>query len=158
MRVYKRPEFIDLEYNSETGDFYWSGGRRGAIKGKPAGTKSSGYIHITHNYKIYSAHRLAWFFVNGAWPKDMIDHLNRDKSDNRIENLRQATNQINQRNTKISSKNTSGHRGVYWHKGRNKWYASIRVDDKQVHLGSYRCITAAMFARKISEQFYEWRE
>jgi hypothetical protein len=157
MTLYTRPEFPGLQYNSETGEFTWSKARKGARSNRPAGTNNRGYTQITYNYQPYSAHRLAWFFVYGVWPRDMIDHINRVRSDNRIENLREADNQVNQRNAKINSRNTSGHRGVYWHIGKKKWYASIRVNNKQVHIGSYGCITAAMFARKISEQFYEWK-
>ena len=154
--VYTRPEFHGLQYDSGNGIFTWIEGKQGARLDKPAGTKSNGYVQITYNYQPYSAHRLAWFFVYGIWPKDMLDHINRIKSDNRIDNLREVDNQRNQRNTKGNSRNTSGHRGVSWHISKKRWYASIRVDDKQLHLGSYGCITAAMFARKISEQFYEW--
>jgi len=157
MSSYTRPEFQGLNYNSDSGEFTWIERRKGVVLGKQAGTNNHDYITITYNYTPYLAHRLAWFFVYGVWPKDMIDHINRVKSDNRIENLREADNQINQRNAKVSSRNTSGRRGVYWHKSRFRWYASIRVDNIQLHLGSFGCFTAAMFARKIAEQFYEWK-
>lgn len=151
-------QFPDLAYDSVAGEFFWVASRGGSKLGKKAGTLTqNGYLHITYNYKAYLAHRLAWFFVHGKWPDGMIDHINRNKLDNRIENLRVVDNQTNQRNAGMSAKNTSGHRGVYWHKNKKKWLASIRVDNKQLHLGSYNCITAAMFARKISEEFYGWK-
>ena len=152
-------DFPDLVYESDTGEFSWLKSKGGSKAGKRAGTlANNGYLHITYNYKSHLAHRLAWLFVMGKWPTGMIDHINRDKLDNRISNLRVVDNQTNQRNAKANSRNTSGHRGVYWHKGKNKWYASIRVNNKQLHIGSYKCYTAAMFARKITEEFYEWKE
>lgn len=152
-------QFSDLVYDDETGEFSWLNSKGGSKAGKKAGTlANNGYLHVTYNYKSYLAHRLAWFFVHGEWPNGMIDHINRDKLDNSISNLRVVDNQTNQRNAKPNRRNKSGYRGVYWHKDRKKWYASIRVDNKNQHLGCYGCFTAAMFARKISEKFYEWKD
>lgn len=71
-----------------------------------------GYIIIKFRQKAYKAHRLAWFYVTGEWPKDQIDHINRDKTDNRFDNLREADNSLNVHNVGIQKNNTSGYKGV----------------------------------------------
>ena len=150
--------YTDLDYDPDSGIFTWLDVKRKGVKaGSVAGSVfNNGYRVIMYDGKHLLAHRLAWFFLHGEFPTYMIDHINQDKLDNRACNLRLATNQMNQRNTKKSSRNTSGHRGVYWHKTKRKWYASIRVNNKQIHIGSYNCVTSAMLARKITEKFYGW--
>lgn len=87
-------------------------------------------------------HRLAWFLHHGEWPTLMIDHRNRDRLDNRIENLRLAddvTNAYNQGKIRTSSggKPSSPLLGACWHKRRGKWVSYIRIDGKQTYLGSF---------------------
>ena len=80
-----------LDYNPETGLFTWNVYNN--IKNKTtAGTFNDGYIQIKIKQKIYQAHRLAWLYVYGEWPKGQIDHINGIRDDNRIENLRDVTN------------------------------------------------------------------
>jgi hypothetical protein len=111
-----------LEYQPETGLFFWKKGIQGIIKGSKAGHLSKdGYVDIRIKNRLYPAHRLAWLMMTGNWPDDFIDHINRIKSDNRFVNLREATKAENAQNTNIQSNNTSGYKGVVWHKPNKNW-------------------------------------
>lgn len=110
---------------------------------KIAGTKNNGYIAIAINKKVYSAHRLAWLYMTGEWPKYMIDHINGIRDDNRFCNLREATNSENQMNRGIPKNNTSGFKGVCWHKQNCKWVAQIKINGKLTHLGCFEKVEDA---------------
>jgi hypothetical protein len=97
------------------------------------------------------AHRLAWLFVHGTWPAGMIDHVNGDTSDNRIENLRDVPAAQNQRNLSQQRNNISGQTGVYRHSNGQAWCAQIGDKGKTVHLGSFTDFDDAVAARKDAE-------
>ena len=101
------------------------------------GFNEAGYTRIEINGKAYYAHRLAWLYVYGEMPKLHLDHINCDKSDNRICNLREATRFENLRNTGKNIKNTSGAKNVYLHKPTGKWQVRIALDGKSKHLGLF---------------------
>ena len=125
-----------LHYDPDTGLFTYLVKRGQCIPGRIAGKKSKhGYWRVSVDRVLYSAHRLAWFYVNEEWPTGDIDHVNRDKLDNRIRNLRLATPSQNGANTAVKSRNTSGFKGVTWHKSCKKWQAAIKVAGKNIHLG-----------------------
>lgn len=118
--------------------------RRGAMA---AGTESGsiqqtghdGYERVVvgvdgHHYK---AHQLAWFYVHGVWPPTDIDHKDTNPLNNRIDNLRLATDSQNLGNSKKPCTNTSGRKGVFWHKGARKWQAGIKVDGTHIYLGLF---------------------
>lgn len=98
---------------------------------------AAGYVKISLNNKWVMAHRLAWFITFGELPDGMIDHINGDPSDNRIANLRVATNAENARNGKRRSTNTSGYKGVHWRKVEKRWCAKITVDGKRIQIGQF---------------------
>jgi len=103
-----------------------------ALVGDEAGClKSDGYCQISVDGRLYKRHRLIFFMFNGYWPKNDIDHINRDRSDDRIENLREATRSQNHRN----SERYENAKGYCFHKRRRKWHAQIRVNGKSIHLG-----------------------
>ena len=81
--------------------------------------------------------------MTGKWPDEFIDHINHNPTDNRWCNLREATYATNNKNRRLGKDNTSGYKGVSWHKGRNKWRAEIRVDGIGKHLGYYDTPEAA---------------
>ena len=127
-----------LRYDPETGEFRWKVSTNGRIKvGQIAGClKLSGYIKIRIEGKSYAAHRLAWIVVNGDIGDLLIDHINGVKTDNRIANLRLASNLENSRNRR-NQKNKSGVRGVYWNEPYGKWQASGFKDGRLISLGYF---------------------
>ncbi len=135
-----------LSYDEKTGIFTWLLPRiNNKIKaGSVAGAlHHTGYLYIGINKKYYGAHRLAWLYVYGSFPNDMIDHINGNSIDNKIDNLRLSTNTQNQYNQKISKNNTSGIKGVCWHKVAQKWSARIRFNGKRIYLGLFENLELA---------------
>lgn len=145
-----------LMYNPWTGLFYWKIQKSNIKIGSIAGTKQNGYIHIQINDKIYMAHRLSWFYVHGYMPENMIDHKDRVKHHNWIKNLREVSNQCNARNTGNYKNNTSGIKGVCFHKHSGKWESGICIDTKNKSLGRYIEFDEAVCARLAGEQCLNW--
>jgi hypothetical protein len=117
-----------------------------------AGSKDrKGYVIIRVDNNVYKAHRLAWLYVYGEWPDGEIDHINRNKSDNRIENLRVVTRSQNQMNIAAYSNNSAGIKGVVWHEGRQHWRAYIKIDGQLIDLGHFSDIDDAKQARLEAE-------
>ena len=126
-----------LHYDPETGLFTWKINRKGGMRaGERAGTVTKrGYVYVTVDGKSYLGHRLAWFYIYGVWPEDQIDHEDRVRSDNRITGLREADPYQNQANRGRNRNNTSGYKGVFWHKLSGKWMAQLRAGGKVIYLG-----------------------
>ena len=160
--VPRRPELTAeylrsiLHYDQETGIFTWKVRTSNNVKaGDVAGCQNgAGYLLIRVQSRPYQAHRLAWLYMHGVWPKDQIDHINRNRSDNRISNLRDVSRKQNLQNSGKSSANTSGHTGVSWNKQNSKWQAVIMHNYKNIHLGCYNTIEEALSARKAGELKY----
>lgn len=128
-----------LHYEPATGLFTWLvvKGRRG-LPGKQAGTVNHhGYVCITIDGKKLKAHRLAWLYVNGEVPAGEIDHINRCRTDNRIENLRVVDSRLNKENKLKLSNNKSGYKGVSWHERAGKWQAHVRTLGRSHYLGLF---------------------
>lgn len=145
-----------LDYNPDTGIFTRkvstsSRAKVGDVAGSPDG---HGYLQIMVQRRSYLAHRLAWLYMRGEWPKLNIDHINRNPSDNRISNLRDVTQKQNLQNAGKYSHNASGHPGVSWCKRNSKWQAYITHNQKQIHLGYFTDIEDAIAARKAAEKLY----
>lgn len=87
--------------------------------------------------KKYLEHRLVWLYVYGVWPKKYIDHINGIRSDNRVENLRECSNQQNQFNRKSLPKSTSKYKGVSWYNSNQKWIAQYRFNGKRNYIGIF---------------------
>jgi HNH endonuclease len=140
-----------LSYDPNTGLFVWLVTSNGRVpKGTVAGTLHHGYSVISYNKRDYMAHRLAWFFVHSYWPENEIDHVNGDKADNRITNLREATIVQSRTHRPTPRSNTSGIKGVYWHKQRSAWIAQIN----KTHLGVFKLKEEAIKIRKQAEEQY----
>lgn len=136
-----------VTYDAHTGLFIRNKTGGGVKRGTVAGRKKhNGYIEISINNIRYYAHRLAWLIYYGYWPEHQIDHINGIRDDNRIVNLRSATNMQNQYNAKMSKNNTSGVKGVYWHKQNKKWNAYCDVNGRRYSLGLYSDIEQAKIA------------
>ena len=146
-----------LEHDGDTGEFAWKVSGNGRRKGMMAGTlNSSGYRQIKIDGKRYMAHRLAWLYIYGEFPEHQIDHIDHDKANNRIENLRSVTHQENARNSSLSKNNSSGINGVSWHKVKHKWQAQITIDSKKIHLGYFTDLDQAITARKEANIKYNF--
>ena len=127
-----------LSYNEENGVFTrLIKTARTAKVGYPAGyTDKRGYVRVKLLGSMYRAHRLAWFWVTGSWPKQDIDHINGILNDNRFSNLRDVSVMVNQQNLKKAQvNNKTGFLGVNI-KGK-KYYATIRINKKKKHIGAF---------------------
>lgn len=125
-----------LHYDPETGVFTHLTSGRG--RGRKAGARAGcfgGYTRVGVCGRVYRAHRLAWFYVYGVWPREQLDHINLDISDNRLANLREATVAQNGANCQARRRNKCGKKGVSKLKG--KWRAQIFKNKRQVHLGLF---------------------
>lgn len=136
-----------LDYHADTGTFFWKertpeffkdsgyGGAKACASrwnARNAGRNAfmeerDGYKRCRILGKTLTAHRVAWAMETGSWPVSQIDHINLNRSDNRIKNLREASNLQNSWNKGISIRNTSGYKGVSLDKSSGKWIVTIRV-------------------------------
>lgn len=144
-----------LAYDPGTGKLVWRVNRMAgrhanvvmARAGDEAGYRAPYGVTVRIDRKLYAAHRLAWLIVHGSWPAKMLDHVNGDPHDNRLENLREASAAENQRNHKRRRDNTSGVKGVWFSKQTNKWVAEICVGGVKHSLGHYHTKECAALAR-----------
>ena len=162
-----------LDYNPLTGILTWKSrdasmfsdgymdaqGRANNWNSKMAGKEAFGYVHNT-GYKqgtlmgkVLKAHRVAWKLHYGEDPVEQIDHINGDRSDNRIENLRCVSDAENKKNAKLYSNNSSGVTGIHWLKEQKKWRVRIG-GSKGIHIGCYATLDEAKAARKEAEAKY----
>lgn len=128
-----------LDYDAHTGLFRWAESGNGRVLGQRAGwIKSDGYIAIALNGRQYLAHRLAWLYVHGKWPAASIDHINGIRSDNRIFNLRDVPQSINNQNFRRARKHgLSGYLGASKASLR-RWRAQIVVGGVKHYLGLFK--------------------
>jgi len=121
--------------------------------GKPAltGMTPAGYCTGRIFNKCFYAHRVIWLLETGEWPKDQIDHINGDRSDNRISNLRQVSNAENARNMKRRKNKPDGVTGVYWDKLTQKWRAQICDSGRRIHIGLFDDMETAAAARMAKQ-------
>lgn len=115
--------------------------------------KGDGYVECRINNKSVLLHR----YLMGVVDKErdiMVDHINRNKLDNRNENLRIVTNSQNQTNKKIMNNNTSGTTGVTWDKARGKWKVSLNINKKCYNLGRFDTLEEAIDVRLKAEKLY----
>lgn len=159
-----------IAYHPETGALEWkrraphhfrSQAQRRAWNARWAGrvaepSKADGYVRLRIDGKQYVGHRLAWSIFHGAHPDFEIDHINGDRSDNRIANLRASDPATNNRNLSIPRNNTSGRVGVYYQPAR--WRASITINDSPVHLGYFDTFEEAVAAREAAERRHGFHE
>jgi len=149
-----------FDYDPDTGIFLNRVTRSSnAKKGEVAGGLdiSKGYWQIRVNGKKYRAHRLAWLYVYGYFPEYGLDHKDRIRHHNWINNLREASQSCNLKNCKIHSNNISGITGVCWHKRNKKWRVYIRDrNHKPLHIGYFASLLEAAKARYAAELKYKY--
>lgn len=162
-----------LDYDPETGTLTW---KKRDVSYFPneascrswntryAGRTAFTYTHF-EGYKYggifsasHKAHRVAWAIYNGEWPKDHIDHINGNRADNRIVNLRVVSCSENLRNQKIRKNNKSGVMGVSWRSDAGKWVVRITVNSRLMNLGLFSSFDEAVAVRKAAEREYGYHE
>lgn len=142
-----------LDYDPNTGIFRWKIKNTRTYIGMVAGFKNdNGYISIGVKRKWRGAHRLAWLYVHGYMPESDIDHINRDRTDNRISNLREASRSCNVRNSDVSITNKSGIKGVFWNKRLESWQVYIGIHGEIHYLGVHKDKIEAVCHRYAAEQ------
>lgn len=134
-----------IRYESETGKFFWLENGDCRKSGKIAGNYNgkNPYSRVMVLGKSYLAHRLAWAMHYGYFPVNQVDHINLDRRDNRICNLREADRFEQGVNRSMLSSNTSGWKGVTYCKAQKKWVARIRVKGSRINLGYFEDIKEA---------------
>ena len=159
-----------LSYDKSTGNLFWKERGEDLFKnpkhpastwnnryaGKRADRKGNkaGYLRVSIFGKKYYAHRVVWALQYGRWPdeKDHIDHIDKNKTNNKVENLRCVSASHNHRNTKRQANNTSGQTGVCWVSARKKWMAYIKVKQKTKNLGYFSCFEEAKKVRLAAQE------
>lgn len=149
-----------LTYSEETGVFVWNMNRGGFVKkGDIAGTTDKlGYVRIKAGDRVHLAHRLAWLYVYGYFPTKTLDHLNRNPSDNRISNLIEAGQEVNNKNSSKRKDNVSGVTGVNFSSQKKKWVAQIQDCGVKIYLGAYDSFEDAVKVRKEAELRFSFSE
>ena len=148
-------ELFDLDY--ETGVLRWRVNRRRARMGDIAGNSTGrGYYQVMIDYNNHLLHRVIFLYAFGYLPEHQVDHISRDRLDNRPCNLREVTHTCNMRNKGVGSKNTSGVKGVSWRQSSKRWQVQIRNNSKPMHLGFYEDFIDAVAARLAGEQCLDY--
>lgn len=146
----RAPEmFSEGRYAKEVAAQMWN--TRWAGKPALAARHNCGYLMGRIFYKGYLAHRVIMAMSMGAWPDGEVDHINGNRTDNRIANLRPVGRVENSRNMRRSQRNQSGATGVHWVESRNKWLSSIRADGRSICLGYFDDFERAKQARADAE-------
>ena len=147
-----------LHYDPDTGVFRWRISPRYGIKpGDEAGyIQADGYRKIVIGRKWYQAHRLVFLYMEGYLPENQVDHINRNRADNRWRNLREAAQVCQSQNRSLNKNNSSGYKGVSFHKKTGKWSAYIKLDYKHKYLGLFTSAVEAAIRRLCYE--YECKD
>jgi HNH endonuclease len=147
-----------LDYDPETGEFRWlprpgvpTFNARLAGKVATGAVNEKGYVQIEIDGKRYRAHRLAHLWMTGEWPPASIDHMERNRADNRWSKLRPANRSQQAANQGLNTRNRSGVKGVFLDKERGLWRAIIEVNGREHYLGRYADFEKAVTARREAE-------
>lgn len=159
-----------LDYAPETGTLTWREPKREWFATLNAftswrtrwGGKESGKIRrdgyravrltVDGNGMSFLAHRVAWFITYGEWPRGQIDHMNGDRADNRLCNLRAVSQHENLLNMKCPADSKTGVPGVTWSKHAKRWLVRVNIDKRTKNLGYYLNFEEAVAARRSAEQ------
>jgi len=145
-------EYLNQVFEYRDGLLYWKVSTKGHFAGMLAGSVDKlGYRTIKINSKIYKAHRLIYLMFNNNLP-EMIDHIDGNPSNNKIENLRPANRSLNRQNAKINKNNTSGIKGVSWDSQAGRWKARIWSNKKTHTIGLFNTIAEAEKVVKFARE------
>lgn len=143
-----------ISYDPNTGELRWKrtvNGRWGKAGDLCGGLDAKGYRALALHGRQYKAHRVAWALHHGVWPTGLIDHIDHNRSNNAILNLRDATQAINSQNlSRAQTRNRSGLLGVYPH--RKRWGARIMANGKRMFLGTFDSPDAAHVAYLVAKR------
>jgi len=147
-----------FSYDQHTGKLFWNVKKAGRVwVGEEAGSDTvKGYLSVMIDGVNYFVHRIVWILIKGFSPEECIDHIDRDKKNNRIENLRHISLSCNSRNSKVYESNKTGIKGISFDIENNKYRASIAFDKKAYNLGRYKELDEAVLARLACEQCLNW--
>ena len=147
--------FEDEAHSAEHNCAKWNARYSGRETGTPY---TGGYLAVGFGGRRFLAHRVAWAFVNGEWPKAQIDHIDGNRANNRIKNLRGADHSSNGANRVAPATNKSGAKGVSWSKKERKWIAHIRVKNRSLRLGGFHSVeeAASAYAEASRKHFGEF--
>lgn len=148
-------EYLQTIFEYKDGELYWNVKRSGIQKGDMAGCiDTKGYKRIRLNGKKLLNHRIIFLMHKGFLPK-ILDHINYNKLDNKIENLRPATRSQNGFN-KLLKSNTSGFKNVYWHNQGKKWHVRLQIQSKCYSFGLYDDIyLAGLVAEEARNKYHK---
>lgn len=149
-----------LDYDPESGLFRWRKKRWRSAAGSVAGCRHvGGYIKIVVKQHRLLAHRMAWLYVHGVWPPEEIDHIDGNRANNAISNLRLASRAENQCNTGVPRNNTTGHKGIKFDARRGMWSAEIQYRRTRKWLGHFKSAedASASYQAAARELFGEFR-
>jgi len=151
------PEICHQLFNYKDGNLYWknrtiSKGRKSVKNGKKVGTVGgNGYLDVNINKQRYRVHRLIFMMFNGYFPEE-VDHINNNRADNRVENLRASDKTTNKHNSLKPKTNTSGIKGVSWVAKRNYWRCVLWNNNKSKEVSGFK-------TKELASEFMElWRE
>jgi hypothetical protein len=149
-------EYVQEIFKYKDGELYWKISKGYIKAGFKAGCiDSEGYKVLTLSKKTYKAHRIIFLYHHGYLPKE-IDHIDNNKSNNLINNLRAATRSNNAKNVKLRKNNTSGVKNVRWNKDRNKWEVKLLVNGKRTYFGWFdNLIEAAKVAENARNKHHK---
>ena len=146
-------------YNPVTGCFRWKISTGKSKNNKIAGSiYGNGYRYICYKGKRYKASRLAFLYMKGYFPENEVDHKDRNKINDKWDNLREISSQCNHRNMGMLKNNTSGVKGVWFWKNRKQWISEIKINRKKEILGRFKNKTDAVKARWEAEKKYNWTD
>lgn len=151
-----------FNYDPKTGIVTWTENVHNKSNARPGeragGMMPIGYIGTAFRVEgvknFLYMHRIAWMLTHKKWPDGQIDHINGNRADNRLVNLRDVTLGENRKNRRKPTNNKSGHMGVFWDKSRNKWNVKIGVNGKTLQLGRFKDLDKALEVRKQAEIEY----
>lgn len=145
-----------MRYEPDTGKLFWLVSKKGVTAGRQVSPRptTDGYMQCVFNGQHYYQHVLIWFYQTGEWPKDCVDHINRNRADNRWVNLREATHTENLYNSPcFSSRSKSGYKNIV--ETAYGWTVTTRIKRKITNFGTYKTLDEAVeVAKRVRDEHH----